>query len=127
MVNCIICYIFNVVICCNLFFGCIVSVMVFNENYILVIFFIILGVVFDFFDGMLVCLFKVLGFLGKELDLLVDDIIFGFVFFVIVFFLFKEVYYFDFLLFVVDYMFYIVFFIFVFLVLCLGKFNIDLC
>lgn len=54
MVNVIICYIFNIVICLNFFLGCIVGVMVFEVKYELVFIFIILSVVFDFFDGMLV-------------------------------------------------------------------------
>ena len=78
MANCITRHIPNAVTCCNLFSGCIASVMAFNENYTLAISFIILGAVFDFFDGMLARLFKVSGPLGKELDSLADDITFGF-------------------------------------------------
>ena len=59
MANCITRHIPNAVTCCNLFSGCIASVMAFNENYTLAISFIILGAVFDFFDGMLARLFKV--------------------------------------------------------------------
>ena len=68
----------NTVTCCNLFSGCIASVMAFQANYEAAILFIILGAVFDFFDGMLARLFKVSGPLGKELDSLADDITFGF-------------------------------------------------
>ena len=77
MANCITRHIPNAVTCCNLFSGCIASVMAFNEDYTLAISFIILGAVFDFFDGMLARLFKVSGPLGKELDSLADDITFG--------------------------------------------------
>ena len=98
MANCITRHIPNAVTCCNLFSGCIASVMAFNENYTLAISFIILGAVFDFFDGMLARLFKVSGPLGKELDSLADDITFGFAPSAIVFSLFKEVHYPDFLL-----------------------------
>ena len=91
MANCITRHIPNAVTCCNLFSGCIASVMAFNENYTLAISFIILGAVFDFFDGMLARLFKVSGPLGKELDSLADDITFGFAPSAIVFSLFKEV------------------------------------
>ncbi len=104
MANCITRHIPNAVTCCNLFSGCIASVMAFNENYTLAISFIILGAVFDFFDGMLARLFKVSGPLGKELDSLADDITFGFAPSAIVFSLFKEVHYPDFLLPVADYM-----------------------
>ena len=48
----------NTVTCCNLFSGCIASVMAFQANYEAAILFIILGAVFDFFDGMLARLFK---------------------------------------------------------------------
>lgn len=90
MANCITRHIPNAVTCCNLFSGCIASVMAFNEDYTLAISFIILGAVFDFFDGMLARLFKVSGPLGKELDSLADDITFGFAPSAIVFSLFKR-------------------------------------
>ena len=125
MANCITRHIPNAVTCCNLFSGCIASVMAFNEDYTLAISFIILGAVFDFFDGMLARLFKVSGPLGKELDSLADDITFGFAPSAIVFSLFKEVHYPDFLLPVADYMPYTAFLISVFSALRLGKFNIG--
>ena len=74
---------------------------------------------------MLARLFKVSGPLGKELDSLADDITFGFAPSAIVFSLFKEVHYPDFLLPVADYMPYTAFLISVFSALRLGKFNID--
>ena len=43
MANCITRHIPNAVTCCNLFSGCIASVMAFNEDYTLAISFIILG------------------------------------------------------------------------------------
>ena len=76
MANCITRHIPNAVTCCNLFSGCIASVMAFNEDYTLAISFIILGAVFDFFDGMLARLFKVSGPLGKELDSLLPPLSF---------------------------------------------------
>ena len=51
MANCITRHIPNTVTCCNLFSGCIASVMAFKGNYELAITFIIIGAVFDFFDG----------------------------------------------------------------------------
>lgn len=116
----------NTVTCCNLFSGCIASVMAFQANYELAIVFIIIGAVFDFFDGMLARMFKVSGPLGKELDSLADDITFGFAPSVIVFSLFKEVHYPDFLMPISDYVPYSAFLIAVFSALRLGKFNIDL-
>ena len=77
MANCITRHIPNTVTCCNLFSGCIASVMAFKGNYELAITFIIIGAVFDFFDGMLARLLKVSGPLGKELDSLADLISFG--------------------------------------------------
>ena len=41
----------NLVTCCNLFSGCIAAVMAFQANYQAAILFIIIGAVFDFFDG----------------------------------------------------------------------------
>ena len=125
MANCITRHIPNTVTCCNLFSGCIASVMAFKGNYELAITFIIIGAVFDFFDGMLARLLKVSGPLGKELDSLADDITFGFAPAAIVFSLFKEVHYPDFLLPIAEYMPYTAFLIAVFSALRLGKFNID--
>jgi CDP-diacylglycerol--serine O-phosphatidyltransferase len=99
--------------------------MGFQAKYEMAILFIILGAVFDFFDGMLARLFHVSGPLGKELDSLADDITFGFAPSVIVFSLFKEVQYPDILTPFTDYIPYTAFIIAVFSALRLGKFNID--
>ena len=115
----------NTVTCCNLLSGCIASVMAFQAKYEAAILFIILGAGFDFFDGMLARLFKVSGPLGKELDSLADDITFGFAPAVIVFSLFKEVHYPDFMQSVTNIFPYTAFIISAFSALRLGKFNID--
>ena len=115
----------NFVTCCNLFSGCIASVMAFQGNYNSAIMFIILGATFDFFDGMLARLLKVSGPLGKELDSLADDITFGLAPSVIVFSLFKEVQYPEFMSFIKDIFPYTAFIIAAFSALRLGKFNID--
>jgi CDP-diacylglycerol--serine O-phosphatidyltransferase len=115
----------NTVTCCNLLSGCIASVMAFQAKYEAAILFIILGAVFDFFDGMLARLFKVSGPLGKELDSLADDITFGFAPAVIVFSIFKEVHYPDFMQSVTNIFPYTAFIISAFSALRLGKFNID--
>lgn len=125
MANCITRYIPNTVTCCNLICGCIASVMAFQARYDMAIIFIIIGAVFDFFDGMLARLFKVSGPLGKELDSLADDITFGFAPSVIVFSLFKEVHYPEFLQSIADFIPYTAFLISAFSALRLGKFNID--
>ena len=125
MANCITRHIPNTVTCCNLICGCIASVMAFQARYDMAIIFIIIGAVFDFFDGMLARLFKVSGPLGKELDSLADDITFGFAPSVIVFSLFKEVHYPEFLQSIADFIPYTAFLISAFSALRLGKFNID--
>lgn len=125
MANSITSHIPNLVTCCNLFSGCIASVMAFQGDYQSAILFIILGAVFDFFDGMLARLFNVSGPLGKELDSLADDITFGFAPSAIVFSLFKEVHYPSFLEPIATYLPYTAFIIAIFSALRLGKFNID--
>ena len=115
----------NTVTCCNLLSGCVASVMAFQANYEAAILFIILGAIFDFFDGMLARLLNVSGPLGKELDSLADDITFGFAPSAIVFSLFKEVQYPEFMSGIVDYFPYTAFIIAAFSALRLGKFNID--
>ena len=125
MANCITRHIPNTVTCCNLLSGCAASVMAFQANYEAAILFIILGAVFDFFDGMLARLLGVSGPLGKELDSLADDITFGFAPSAIVFSLFKEVHYPEFLMPISEYFPYAAFIIAAFSALRLGKFNID--
>lgn len=125
MANCIVRHIPNATTCCNLFSGCIACVMAFEMKYEWAVGFIILGAVFDFFDGMLARLLKVSGPLGKELDSLADDVTFGLAPALIVFSLFKEVYCPDWLLSVKAYIPYTAFLIAVFSVLRLAKFNID--
>ena len=115
----------NMVTSCNLFSGCIAAVMAFQSNYEAAILFIILGAVFDFFDGMLARLLNVSGPLGKELDSLADDITFGFAPSAIVFSLFKEVQYPEFMSGITEYFPYTAFIIAAFSALRLGKFNID--
>ncbi len=125
MANCMTRHIPNAITCCNLFSGCIACVMAYEMKYELAVGFIILGAVFDFFDGMLARLLKVSGPLGKELDSLADDITFGLAPAMIVFSLFKEVHYPDFLFPFAEYIPYTAFLIAVFSALRLGKFNID--
>lgn len=115
----------NTVTCCNLLSGCVASVMAFQAKYELAILFIVIGAVFDFFDGMLARLFKVSGPLGKELDSLADDITFGLAPATIVFSLFKEVHYPEFMQPIADIFPYTAFIIAAFSALRLGKFNID--
>lgn len=68
----------NTITCCNLISGCIATYWAFQGNYELALLFIVIGAVFDFFDGMTARLLHVSSPIGKELDSLADDITFGF-------------------------------------------------
>jgi CDP-diacylglycerol--serine O-phosphatidyltransferase len=68
----------NTITCCNLISGCIATYWAFLGDYHLALLFIVIGAVFDFFDGMTARLLHVSSPIGKELDSLADDITFGF-------------------------------------------------
>lgn len=68
----------NTITCLNLISGCIATYYAFQSNYVLALLYIIIGAVFDFFDGMSARLLHVSSPIGKELDSLADDITFGF-------------------------------------------------
>ena len=68
----------NTITCLNLISGCIATYWAFQGNYELALLFIVIGAVFDFFDGMVARLLHVSSPIGKELDSLADDITFGF-------------------------------------------------
>ena len=68
----------NAITCCNLFSGCVACVMAFAGKFELAMLFIVLGAVFDFFDGLSARALKVSSPIGKELDSLADVITFGF-------------------------------------------------
>jgi len=68
----------NTITCCNLVAGCIATWWAFQGVFWLALLFIIIGAVFDFFDGMVARLLHVSSPIGKELDSLADDITFGF-------------------------------------------------
>ena len=68
----------NTITCCNLISGCIATYWAFQGEYGLALLFIVIGAVFDFFDGMTARLLHVSSPIGKELDSLADDITFGF-------------------------------------------------
>ena len=125
MANAIVRNIPNTLTSCNLFSGCIAAYMAFHGNYKEALLFIVLGAMFDFFDGMTARLPHVSSPIGKELDSLADDITFGLAPAAIAFSLFKEVYYPDFLMPVAGIMPYTAFLIAVFSGLRLAKFNID--
>ena len=68
----------NTITCCNLISGCIATWFAFQDDYRMALLFIVIGAVFDFFDGMVARLLHVSSPIGKELDSLADDITFGF-------------------------------------------------
>ena len=68
----------NTITCCNLVSGCIATYFAFQGIYWEALLFIVIGAVFDFFDGMSARLLHVSSDIGKELDSLADDITFGF-------------------------------------------------
>ena len=68
----------NTITSCNLISGCIATYFAFQSDFEMALLFIIIGAVFDFFDGMSARLLGVSSPIGKELDSLADDITFGF-------------------------------------------------
>lgn len=67
----------NTITCCNLISGCIATYHAFFGCFETAFLFIVIGAVFDFFDGMSARLLGVSSPIGKELDSLADDVTFG--------------------------------------------------
>ena len=67
----------NTLTCCNLISGCVATAFAFGGRLVMAFMFIVLGAVFDFFDGMSARLLGVSSPMGKELDSLADDVTFG--------------------------------------------------
>lgn len=67
----------NMITCGNLISGCCATGAAFNGNFDWAVYMIILGAVFDFFDGMVARLLGVSSPIGKELDSLADVVTFG--------------------------------------------------
>lgn len=67
----------NTITCCNLVSGCVAIAYAFSGNVELSFTWIIIGAVFDFFDGMSARLLNVSSPIGKELDSLADIVTFG--------------------------------------------------
>ena len=68
----------NTITCCNLVSGCIATYYAFQSQYKMALLYIVIGSVYDYFDGMTARLLHVSSPIGKELDSLADDITFGF-------------------------------------------------
>ncbi len=67
----------NTITCCNLVCGCIATGFAWKGNYEMALSMIIIGNVFDFFDGFSARLLKVSSPVGKELDSLADVVTSG--------------------------------------------------
>ncbi len=67
----------NTLTCGNLVSGCVATVAALGGEARLALIWIIIGAVFDFFDGMSARLLGVSSPIGKELDSLADDVTFG--------------------------------------------------
>ncbi len=131
----------NIITCCNLICGCIavsnallasvylldnpVSFRIRMTHYALAVAFIILGAVFDFFDGMIARALGVSSPIGKELDSLADVVTFGVAPSMMVFTLFQEVEYPTFMQSLSGILPYTAFIMTAFSALRLAKFNLD--
>ena len=67
----------NSITCCNLISGCIAIVYALSSNAEMALLWIVIGAIFDFFDGMTARLLHVSSPIGKELDSLADVVTFG--------------------------------------------------
>ena len=115
----------NTITCCNLVCGCIATSYAFEGNASLALTFIILGAVFDFFDGMSARLLHVSSPIGKELDSLADDVTFGVAPATMVFTLLHQLPYPSWLDGVRDFLPYVAYIIAAFSALRLAKLNLD--
>lgn len=115
----------NTITCCNLISGCISVVFAIWGEFEQALLFIIIGAVFDFFDGMSARLLGVSSPIGKELDSLADDITFGFAPAAMVYTLLSTLEYPALLQPVEDFVPFTAFIIAAFSALRLAKFNLD--
>lgn len=83
----------NIITCCNLICGCIATYAAFHHGHQVAFLFILLGALFDFFDGKTARALGVGGKLGVELDSLADCVTFGVAPSAMVFTLFNHVAY----------------------------------
>lgn len=81
----------NTLTCCNLISGCIAVYSAFHGQIQLAFLCIVLGAIFDFFDGFAARLLEVSSSIGKELDSLADVITFGLAPAALAFHLFEQV------------------------------------
>lgn len=113
----------NAITCCNLFSGCVACAMAFEGSFVWALTFIVLGAVFDFFDGLAARFLGVVSPMGLQMDSLADDVTFGFAPAAMVFTFMQQL---AFPAVPVAFLFpYFAFFIAVFSAVRLAKFNID--
>ena len=120
----------NSLTCCNLISGCVATGCAFYGQYQYAVLMIVVGAVFDFFDGMVARALGVSSPIGKELDSLADVVTFGVAPSAILFYLFHEVQYpdlnFEFINFELKrFLPYTAFLMAAFSALRLAKFNLD--
>ena len=125
MTNIIVRNIPNSITCCNLISGCIATYNAFLGDIRMALLWIIVGAVFDFYDGMSGRLLKVSSPIGKELDSLADDITFGFAPSAIIFYELSIMEYPSELLMLKPYLPYFAFVMAAYSALRLAKFNLD--
>jgi len=115
----------NMITCCNLISGCIATSFALYGEAKWALLWIIIGAVFDFFDGMTARLLHVSSPIGKELDSLADDVTFGVAPATMVFYELQIVDYPTALAPFSQYIPYLAFLIAAFSALRLAKFNLD--
>ncbi len=120
MANLLIRNIPNSITCCNLISGALATKFAFEADFVLALVFIIIGALFDFFDGFSARLLHVSSPIGKELDSLADDITFGLAPAAMVFSYMKSICSAD-----ISILSYLAFLIAAFSALRLAKFNLD--
>lgn len=115
----------NSLTCCNLISGCVATGCAFYGQYQYAVLMIVIGAVFDFFDGMVARALGVSSPIGKELDSLADVVTFGVAPSAIIFYLFHEVHCPELLLPIKSVLPYTAFLMAAFSALRLAKFNLD--
>ena len=115
----------NALTCCNLICGCMATGAAFHGHFHWALAMIILGAVFDFFDGMAARALHISSPIGKELDSLADVVTFGVAPSAMVFQLFGLVQYPEWLQALSPYLPYTAFIMAAFSGLRLAKFNLD--
>ncbi len=115
----------NSITCCNLISGGIATYFAFGGELKLAFLFIVIGAVFDFFDGMAARLLGVSSPVGKELDSLADNVTFGLAPAAMVFHQLSVSEYPESMNGIAEYIPFIAFIISAFSALRLAKFNLD--